>query len=64
MMHKFDLAPYINGKYGEDVANMAKSRFRQQCLTAWRPVPSFFSVVITFGSIAIVMLALGIAVLG
>lgn len=42
------------------VDKLKKSRFKQQTLPAWRPIPSFKSTMITFTIFGIIFLALGI----
>ncbi len=44
----------------EKVDKLKKSRFKQQTLPAWRPIPSFKSTMITFTIFGIIFLALGI----
>lgn len=44
----------------ERVENLRKSKFKQQTLPAWRPIPSFKSTMITFLIFGIIFLALGI----
>lgn len=44
----------------EKVEKLKKSRFKQQTLPAWRPIPSFKSTMITFTIFGIIFLALGI----
>ena len=39
---------------------LKKNKFKQQTLPAWRPVPSFFSTLVTFLIFGIVFLVLGI----
>jgi hypothetical protein len=45
----------------EKVEKLKASRFKQQMLPAWRPVPSFGSTMIIFAIFGIVFLLLGIA---
>jgi hypothetical protein len=42
------------------IADLKASKFKQQMLPAWRPVPSFGSTMITFSLFGIVFLAIGI----
>lgn len=44
----------------EKVDKLKKSKFKQQTLPAWRPIPSFCSTMVTFGVFGIVFLVLGI----
>jgi hypothetical protein len=44
----------------EKIENLKKSKFEQQMLPAWRPVPSFASTMVTFAIFGIVFLAIGI----
>lgn len=45
----------------DKVEKLKASRFKQQMLPAWRPVPSFGSTMIIFAIFGIVFLLLGIA---
>ena len=42
------------------IKKLKDSKFKQQMLAAWRPVPSFESTMITFGVFGLVFLAIGI----
>lgn len=44
----------------EKVEKLKNSRFKQQTLPAWRPIPSFRSTMITFTVFGVIFLALGI----
>ena len=44
----------------EKVERLKNSKFKQQTLPAWRPIPSFRSTMITFSVFGIVFLVLGI----
>jgi hypothetical protein len=48
-------------KIREKVEKLRNSRFKQQTLPAWRPIPSFKSTMITFTVFGLIFLALGIA---
>ena len=45
----------------EKVEKLKASKFKQQMLPAWRPVPSFGSTMIIFSIFGIIFLLLGIA---
>ena len=45
----------------DKVDKLKQSKFKQQMLPAWRPVPSFASTMITFSVFGIIFLSLGIA---
>jgi len=45
----------------DKITALKNSKFKQQMLPAWRPVPSFGSTMITFSMFGIVFLAIGIA---
>ena len=47
-------------KIQEKVEKLKQSKFKQQMLPAWRPVPSFGSTMIIFGVFGIIFLTLGI----
>lgn len=44
----------------EKVEKLKASRFKQQTLPAWRPIPSFKSTMITFTAFGVIFLGLGI----
>jgi hypothetical protein len=44
----------------EKVEKLKASRFKQQTLPAWRPIPSFGSTMITFTVFGVIFLGLGI----
>ena len=44
----------------EKVEKLKQSKFKQQMMPAWRPVPSFGSTMIIFGIFGIIFLTLGI----
>ena len=44
----------------EKVQKLKASKFKQQELPAWRPVPSFGSTMIIFGIFGVIFLALGV----
>lgn len=48
-------------KIREKIEALKASKFKQQMLPAWRPVPSFGSTMITFGIFGLVFMTLGIA---
>ena len=44
----------------EKIEKLKQSKFKQQMLPAWRPVPSFGSTMIIFGIFGLIFLTLGI----
>ena len=56
-----DITPEERERIREKVEKLKNSRFKQQTLPAWRPIPSFRSTMITFTVFGIIFLALGIA---
>lgn len=56
-----DISEEEKQKIREKVEKLKNSRFKQQTLPAWRPIPSFKSTMITFTVFGIIFLALGIA---
>ena len=44
----------------EKVDKLKASKFKQQMLPAWRPVPSFGSTMVIFGIFGVVFLTLGV----
>lgn len=55
-----DISEEEKAKIKEKVEKLKNSRFKQQTLPAWRPIPSFKSTMITFTVFGIIFLALGI----
>lgn len=56
-----DISEEEKARIREKVEKLKSSRFKQQTLPAWRPVPSFQSTMITFTVFGLIFLALGIA---
>jgi hypothetical protein len=56
-----DISEEEKQKIREKVEKLKNSRFKQQTLPAWRPIPSFKSTMITFTVFGLIFLALGIA---
>ena len=56
-----DISEEEKQKIREKVEKLKASRFKQQTLPAWRPIPSFKSTMITFTVFGLIFLALGIA---
>ena len=50
-------------KADEEYERLKQSRFKQQKLPAWRPVPTITSTTITFVSFGIIFIILGIIIL-
>jgi len=55
-----DITEEEKQKIKEKVEKLKASRFKQQTLPAWRPIPSFKSTMITFLVFGLIFLALGI----
>ena len=55
-----DITEEEKQKIREKVEKLKNSKFKQQTLPAWRPIPSFKSTMITFSVFGIIFLALGI----
>ena len=55
-----DISEEEKQKIREKVEKLKSSRFKQQTLPAWRPIPSFKSTMITFTVFGLIFLALGI----
>ena len=47
-------------KIKEKVDKMQESKFNQQVLPAFRPVPTFMNTILTFAAVGIVLVAVGI----
>lgn len=43
----------------EKIEKLKQSKFKQQMLPAWRPVPTFTSVMTIFGIFGVIFLAVG-----
>jgi hypothetical protein len=55
-----DISEEEKRRIREKVEKLKNSRFKQQTLPAWRPVPSFGSTMITFTVFGVIFLTLGI----
>jgi hypothetical protein len=55
-----DITEEEKQKIREKVEKLKNSKFKQQTLPAWRPIPSFKSTMITFSVFGVIFLALGI----
>lgn len=55
-----DISPEEKALIKEKVEKLKNSRFKQQTLPAWRPIPSFRSTMITFTVFGVIFLGLGI----
>jgi len=55
-----DISEEEKAKIREKVEKLKNSRFKQQTLPAWRPIPSFRSTMITFTVFGVIFLGLGI----
>ena len=55
-----DISEEEKQRIREKVEKLKASRFKQQTLPAWRPIPSFRSTMITFTVFGIIFLTLGI----
>ena len=56
-----DISEEERQRIKDKVEKLKASRFKQQMLPAWRPVPSFGSTMIIFAIFGIIFLLLGIA---
>ena len=55
-----DISEEEKARIREKVEKLRNSRFKQQTLPAWRPIPSFRSTMITFTVFGLIFLGLGI----
>jgi hypothetical protein len=55
-----DITEDEKARIREKVEKLRNSRFKQQTLPAWRPIPSFRSTMITFTVFGLIFLGLGI----
>lgn len=54
-----DTSPEEKAKIREKIEKLKASKFKQQTLPAWRPVPTAMSTMLTFTAFAIFFLAVG-----
>ena len=55
-----DTSPEEKAKIKEKIEKLKSSKFKQQTLPAWRPVPTAMSTMLTFTAFAIFFLAIGV----
>ena len=55
-----DTSPEDKHRIRETIEKLKQSRFKQQTLPAWRPVPTAMSTMFTFTVFSIVFLAIGV----
>jgi hypothetical protein len=55
-----DTSPEEKAKIKEKITKLKESKFKQQTLPAWRPVPTAMSTMITFTAFAIFFLGIGV----
>ena len=55
-----DVSEEEKQKIRDKITKLKESKFKQQTLPAWRPVPSFGSTMIIFGIFGLIFLTLGI----
>lgn len=55
-----DISEEEKARIRDKVEKLRNSRFKQQTLPAWRPIPSFRSTMITFTVFGVIFLGLGI----
>ena len=55
-----DTSPEEKAKIKEKINKLKESKFKQQTLPAWRPVPTAMSTMITFTAFAIFFLGIGV----
>ena len=55
-----DTSPEEKAKIKERIEKLKASKFKQQTLPAWRPVPTAMSTMLTFTAFAIFFLVIGV----
>jgi|TARA_B110000305_G_C18867466_1_gene371576 hypothetical protein len=55
-----DTSPEEKQKIKDKINKLKESKFKQQTLPAWRPVPTAMSTMITFTAFAIFFLGIGV----
>lgn len=55
-----DLTQEEKNKIRDKIEKLKQSKFKQQTLPAWRPVPTAMSTMLTFCFFSIVFLAIGV----
>ena len=55
-----ETSPEEKAKIKEKINKLKESKFKQQTLPAWRPVPTAMSTIITFTAFAVFFLGIGI----
>lgn len=55
-----DVSPDEKQRIREKIEKLKQSKFKQQTLPAWRPVPTAASTMLTFSVFSIIFLAIGV----
>ena len=55
-----DVSPEEKQRIREKIEKLKQSKFKQQTLPAWRPVPTAMSTMLTFSIFSVIFLAIGI----
>ena len=55
-----DVDPEEKQRIREKIEKLKSSKFKQQTLPAWRPVPTAMSTMLTFSIFSVIFLAIGI----
>ena len=55
-----DVSPDEKQRIREKIEKLKQSKFKQQTLPAWRPVPTAMSTMFTFSIFSVIFLAIGI----
>jgi uncharacterized membrane protein SpoIIM required for sporulation len=55
-----DVSPDEKQRIREKIEKLKQSKFKQQTLPAWRPVPTTMSTMLTFSVFSVIFLAIGI----
>lgn len=55
-----DVSPDEKQRIREKIEKLKQSKFKQQTLPAWRPVPTTMSTMLTFSVFSVIFLAIGV----
>jgi len=55
-----DVDPEEKQRIREKIEKLKQSKFKQQTLPAWRPVPTAMSTMLTFSIFSVIFLAIGV----
>jgi hypothetical protein len=59
-VNKMDVSADEKQRIREKIEKLKQSKFKQQTLPAWRPVPTAMSTMLTFSIFSVIFLAIGV----